>query len=169
MNLIAGIDPGLDGAIALLDADNRVAQLIDMPTLNVKVMATIRGKRREVTRRRHDIYKLARWFDLYGADISDAFVEDPQSMPDDGGIQAFRFGFGCGVVQMAVASQFIKPHLVKPGVWKRRMGLTADKDGSRRLASQRFPLDGGLWPLKKHDGRAEAALLALYGKGLRDG
>jgi hypothetical protein len=37
------------------------------------------------------------------------------------------------------------------------------KDGARARASQLLPAGVQLWPLVKHDGRAEAALLALYG------
>ena len=53
--------------------------------------------------------------------------------------------------------------LVPPQVWKRRFNLTSDKDASRARASELLPAHAHLWPLKEHDGRAEAALLALYG------
>jgi hypothetical protein len=41
--------------------------------------------------------------------------------------------------------------------------VPAEKDGARARASQLLPQHAGHWPLKKHDGRAEAALIALYG------
>lgn len=159
MKLIAGIDPGLSGAVALLDGNNVVTQIYDMPTLEISVM--VKGKPRK--RRRLDLYSLSRWFDLHGKDIGEAIVENPQSRPNDGAVQAFKFGFGCGAIQAMVASQFIPVRLVTPASWKRAMGLTADKDATRLVASQRLPSASHMWPLVKHDGRAEAALLALYG------
>ena len=43
------------------------------------------------------------------------------------------------------------------------MHLSTDKNASRSLASQHFPDASDQWNLKKFDGRAEAALIALYG------
>jgi hypothetical protein len=37
------------------------------------------------------------------------------------------------------------------------------KDAARARASQLLPQAAHQWPLKKHDGRAESALIALYG------
>lgn len=164
MKFIAGIDPGLSGAIALLDGNNAVAQVYDMPTLEISVMATVKGKRKKTVRRLLDLYALARWFDLHGKDISEAIVEDPQSQPNDGAIAAHKFGFTCGAIQSMVASQFIPVTLVRPQVWKRRMGLTSDKDAARLAASQKLPSASHWWTRVKDDGRAEAALLALYGR-----
>jgi crossover junction endodeoxyribonuclease RuvC len=52
---------------------------------------------------------------------------------------------------------------VAPAIWKKHFGLSTDKDASRALAGQTFPDQADLWKLKKQDGRAEAALIALYG------
>jgi crossover junction endodeoxyribonuclease RuvC len=41
--------------------------------------------------------------------------------------------------------------------------LSSDKDTSRQLAMQRFPDYAEKFVRKKDDGRAEAALIALYG------
>lgn len=160
MKFIAGIDPGLGGAIALLDGNNAVAQVYDMPTLEISVK--VLGKPRK--RRRLDMYALARWFDLHGKDIAQAVIENPQSRPNDGAIAAFKFGFGCGAIQAMVASQFIPVRLVPPASWKKAMGLTSDKDAARLIASQRFPAASHWWTRVMDDGRAEAALLALYGR-----
>jgi hypothetical protein len=48
-------------------------------------------------------------------------------------------------------------------VWKKALGVPADKDGARARASQLMPENAWLWPLVKHDGRAEAALIAYWG------
>jgi hypothetical protein len=54
---------------------------------------------------------------------------------------------------------------VDPSAWKKTMRLSTDKNASRALASQYFPDSADQWARVKDDGRAEAALIALYGKG----
>jgi crossover junction endodeoxyribonuclease RuvC len=153
---IAGIDPGLSGAVALYQPGaNTAPTILDMPTYEI----TTNGKKR----RQLNIYELARWLDLNAPTIKEAVIEDPRSMPTDGGVQAFKFGFNCGAVQGVVAANFIPTKLVAPNAWKRAMGLTSDKDASRRLASQMLPQHAGLWARVKDDGRAEALLLAIWG------
>lgn len=157
MALIAGIDPGLDGAIALFGPG---------PSLSVHDMPTHTTVVNRKSRRQLDLHALAGFFELYGPSISMACIEEPSAMPKDGVIQAFKFGFNCAVPQALTVAQAIPMKLVRPSQWKAAYGLTGDKDMSRRLASQIMPKFAHLWPLKKHDGRAEAALLALYGSRL---
>lgn len=152
--LHAGIDPGLDGAIALIG--DGVLSIHDMPTFAV----TTNGK----LRRQLDLSALANIF--RAQPIAGACIEEPSSMPKDGVIQAFKFGFNCGVPQAMAAAFQIPVRLVRPNAWKAAFGLTGDKDMSRKRASEIMPKFAHLWPLKKHDGRAEAALLALYGTRL---
>ena len=85
-------------------------------------------------------------------------------MPAQGVTSSFSFGVVFGAIQQAVACNFYKPALlVTPQRWKGHFGLDSNKDASRARASELLPAHAHLWPLKKHDGRAEAALLALYG------
>ena len=62
-----------------------------------------------------------------------------------------------------VAGRKLTIERVAPQKWKRALAVPADKDGARARASVLLPKHSGHWPLKKHDGRAEAALIALYG------
>jgi crossover junction endodeoxyribonuclease RuvC len=75
----------------------------------------------------------------------------------------FKFGQVCGAMQAFAVAHFIKIKLVNPAHWKRVMGVTADKDSSRQRASQLFPRYAQLWSRRKNDGRAEAALIAIFG------
>jgi crossover junction endodeoxyribonuclease RuvC len=153
---IAGIDPGLSGAIALYREDELT--IYDMPTHEI----TTNGKKR----RRLDLYALAHWFDLNGFSIWQAVIEDVHAMPGQGVSSSFKFGFVAGAVQAMVAAHFVAVKLVSPRVWKSALKLTADKDASRLRASQIFPKHSHLWARAKDDGRAEAALLAYYGSTL---
>ncbi|KAK8513394.1 hypothetical protein V6N12_052583 [Hibiscus sabdariffa] len=79
-------------------------------------------------------------------------------------------GFGYGLwIGVLVASGFsVIP--VPSLSWKKEFELTgagSTKDDSRRLASTLFPSLSDMLKRKKDHGRAEALLIAAYGKGLR--
>ena len=46
--------------------------------------------------------------------------------------------------------------------WQKAHKVPKGKDGSRLRASELMPRYAELWRLKKHDGRSDAALIALY-------
>jgi crossover junction endodeoxyribonuclease RuvC len=88
-------------------------------------------------------------------------------MPGQGVTSSFNFGFTTGVIHGIIAACGIEIRTVSPQVWKRHFRLLGQpKDASRAEASRRLPQFANLWPLMKHDGRAEAALLAIYGATL---
>lgn len=166
MTVFVGIDPGLRGAIATMStgADFRLGDVvspaslcvIDIPTHEL----TVNGKKR----RHLDKHRLRGiLLGIGGGASCRAFIEDVHSMPKQGVASSFKFGFVAGAIQQAVVDAGFELTLVPPQVWKRRFGLTADKDAARARASATFPGSAHLWPLKQHDGRAEAALIALYG------
>lgn len=152
---ICGIDPGLSGAIAFYEPNSGELQVFDMPTHT----KTVSGKDRRVI----DIYGLGRIIDSLAHDISLAVVEQVNAMPKQGVSSSFNFGFAAGCAQMAIAALNIPLRTVRPATWKKEMHLQADKNASRQEASRLMPKHAGLWPLVKHDGRAEASLLAYYG------
>lgn len=152
---ILGVDPGLHGALAVIGAD--YADVTDVPT-NVR---RVNNK----DKNQIDPYRLAVWLEIHRPRIMFAVIEQVGTMPSQGVTSAFNFGFTTGVLHGLVAACGIPIRTVSPQVWKRKFGLLGqDKDASRGEASRRFPKHAHLWPLKKHDGRAEAILLALYGQ-----
>ena len=153
---ILGIDPGLSGALALLDADDYLGlTIIDAPTLKI----TTNGKKR----RRLDLYFLAGWLDANASAISHVFIEQVGAMPGQGVSSMFKFGEVFGALQGLVAANMIPMTYVTPQRWKKHFGLTADKDAARLHASRLLPQFAHLWTRAKDDGRAEATLIALYG------
>jgi crossover junction endodeoxyribonuclease RuvC len=155
-HLIAGIDPGLSGAIALFDPSTReFRDVIDMPTHEIKVNRKIK--------RRLDLIDLASFLDNISKELAYAVIENVSALPRQGVTSGFNFGYATGAITGIFAANFIPLHRVHPSTWKREMKLTGGKDGSRARASEMFPRSAHFWPLKKHDGRAEAALLAYYG------
>lgn len=152
-SLILGIDPGLHGAIALLDPLKlKVLEVIDTPLV-------YRNGKNEI-----DVYELGLWLDFRVEHIDFAVIEDVGVMTgQEGRVSMFNFGKNTGIIHGALGTLGIPMYLVKPAVWKSLMGLSRDKEASRALATKTFPSARDFWPLKKHDGRAEAALLALFG------
>lgn len=92
-----------------------------------------------------------------------AVLEQVHAMPKQGVSSTFRFGQCYGALQMAVVGHGYEVHDVTPQKWKKHFGLSNDKGVSRSVASQRFPQCAELFKRVKDDGRAEAALMALYG------
>lgn len=146
---VLAIDPGVSGALAVLHGRQLVA-VHDMPT------------REKKGRRRVDADKLAEIIRPLG--IEHAFIEDVHSMPKDGHVGAFAFGRSAGIPEGVLAALGIKRTHIAPSVWKTAMKASANKTRSRARATQLFGARAAaLWPLAKHDGRAEAAMLGLYG------
>ena len=151
---ILGVDPGLSGAMAMLNKG--AVDVFDIPTTT----RTVNKKEK----RQIDPYQLSAWLEIQRPLIKFAVVEQVGTMPGQGVTSAFNFGFTTGCIHGIIAACGIEIRTVPPQVWKRKYGLLGqNKDASRGEASRRFPQFTHLWQLKKHDGRAEAALLALYG------
>lgn len=154
---IIGIDPGLNGALAFLEPDGLRVEVLDMPTVTEGV-----GKG---VRRRVDLWRLA---EILGRMRDEgavcAFVERVNAQPNDGVVQSFAFGWGAGVISMGLACCKIRTMYVSPITWKRSFKLGKDKDLSRLRASQLFPEDAHFWPNKGDHDKAEAALIARYGR-----
>jgi crossover junction endodeoxyribonuclease RuvC len=148
---ILGIDPGLSGALALLRPDGALA-VHDMPTLQA-------GKRREI-----DEIELARLIDAAGP-IERAVLEQVGVRPGEGAVGAFSFGRGYGLIRGILRAHFVPVVDVTPQRWHRAMGIKAGagKDASRALAKELFQHQAELFARVKDDGRAEAALIALWG------
>lgn len=154
MTFFLGIDPGVSGALAFYDPLKDLMDVLDMPTLTIKS----NGK----AKRKVDLHVLAINLRAFAPDVKRAIIEEVSAMPGQGVTSMFNFGFSAGAAQMALAAFQISFETVQPRVWKNAMRLKTDKDESRRLASRLMPKHAHHWQLVKHDGRAEAALLAYY-------
>ena len=154
---VLGVDPGATGAVAFLQIASGYPvdlEVIDMPVLMV-------GGRTKV-----DEYALAREIDARvdgGELFAGAIIEQGGVRPMNGRIGAAAFWLGLGAVRGILAANFIPIEITTPAAWKRALKVPADKDGARLRASAIFPPWAGLWTRKKDHGRAEAALIALYG------
>jgi len=167
--LHVGIDPGLYGALAVIDDSQPDDVLIfDIPTLDVGVGRTMAGtKKRKVV---VDEVALARIFDAIAkVGAAHVTIEHVGVRPGEGAVGAFSFGRAVGLLLGMAHAHFMPISHVRPQEWRKAMGVKGDKDQSRLAAKGLFPKWSDLFELKKHDGRAEAALIAKYGERLRKG
>lgn len=154
MKYFFGIDPGASGAVAILTEEGQFVKVFDMPVLEIKVGKAIK--------RRVSADLLAHEVSLYPDAI--AMLEQVSAMPGQGVSSMFAFGESFGIVKGVFAAFKIPTHLVTPGKWKKAMELNASKDGSRAKAIQMWPDQASMFKRVKDDGRAEACLLAEFGR-----
>lgn len=149
MSRILGIDPGINGALALIDTDTWTIAITDMPREPGK------GGKNSVSPA-----GVARVMDAVAPDYS--FIEDVWSSPQMGVVSAFNFGRNLGILEGACASRSMITK-VRPQLWKAATSTPKDKNEARRRAMQVFPCAYDLFVRVKDDGRAEAAMLCMYG------
>ncbi|MDO8731680.1 MAG: hypothetical protein Q7L55_03795, partial [Actinomycetota bacterium] len=140
-----GIDPGLEGAIAVMTPEGIL--LHDMP-----VVRTPKGQ--------YDAAAMAGLLRLYAGDRqARAVLEAVSGRPGQGTASARSIGIGYGVWLGLLAALEIGHQSVPPGVWKRTLGLLkADKAASRARAVELYPEVAGRLTRVKDHGRAEALL-----------
>jgi len=156
-DVVIGIDPGVGGAAAALNSRGVVVSLDDTPTFSAPL-----GKHR---RRVYDTAAMRAmlWQFIEGDHALHVIIERQQPLPKPGMIARFSAGYGFGLwIGLLVGLQI--PHtVVVPQRWQRRMLLGQGDSKARALlaASRLFP---GLVIPKNRHGRADALLLAEYGR-----
>jgi crossover junction endodeoxyribonuclease RuvC len=93
-----------------------------------------------------------------------AFVEQVGGLPGQSAPAAFNFGRAAGAVEYGLKALGVRVVLVPPGTWKKRLKLNQGKDAARAAAMALWPDDAQLFKRVKDDGRAEACLIAEYGR-----
>lgn len=159
MTAVIGIDPGLSGAISVYDAADGALVVKAMPTLE----KPISGKKNTRTIiDEHSVLELIRFLaDTYGAKT--AYIEQVGGRQGQSASAAFNFGHGYGCVRLACIAAGLAIEPITPQVWKLAMRAPRDKGLARARASELLPRHAHNWKLVKDDGKAESALIALYG------
>jgi crossover junction endodeoxyribonuclease RuvC len=150
-----GIDPGLTGALAVVETINGVPTLID--ATDMPVMGT-------GAKARLDVIATAAWIVKHAPSM--AYIERAQAFPGQGRSSAFTYGRVAGAVEAAVSLCQVPITLVEAAGWKRKLQLPGkDKEAARARALQLFPQQHALLARKRDHNRAEAALIALANSG----
>lgn len=156
--LVLGVDPGALGGLAWVDELGDLIAIEDTPIVSMRSGRTMKNR----------IAVQAFAALVPSRRPAHAVIERVGSMPGQGVSSTFAFGFGAGLLEGALAGMLIPITAVVPQVWKREMKLaSSDKNLSRQRAMQLWPASASLFSRVKDDGRAESALLALW--GLRGG
>jgi crossover junction endodeoxyribonuclease RuvC len=153
-----GIDPGKSGAVAVI---NSVPEGNSIDAFDVPVVKGTKGAPSYDTSAMVSILtKLIDGRQPY------AMIESVHAMPGQGVTSMFNFGMGYGLWLGIVAALKIPYTLVSPVRWKKAMltDVRQDKGVSRLRAKQLFPAQAELFDRVKDDGRAEAILMAEFGR-----
>ena len=137
--LALGIDIGVTGGIVVVSTAGELIDVHPMPCL-----ADGHAGRRAVNGP-----LLASI--VYNSHATRAFVEHVSARPGEGAVGAFAFGRSRGVIEGVLAAAGVRCQFLTPPTWK------------RAAAIQRWPAQAALFKLKKSDGVAEAALIAIAG------
>jgi crossover junction endodeoxyribonuclease RuvC len=152
MSLILGVDPGIHGALALVDInDSTVPQLVAV--LDVPVIGT--GAKERI-----NTMLVRDWLAQHQPDH--ALIERAGSMPKQGVASTFKYARAVGSLETVVACLDIPYTIIEPGAWKRFHHLIGtDKEASRQRVLQLFPGSHTWFSRKMDHQRAEAVLIAL--------
>ena len=157
MTRIIGIDPGLNGAIAVLQGEHLT--IIDMPTMTIER----NGKsKRQVSA--SDLAEIIKRFTPLEMNPPIAFCERVSAMAGQGVTSVFSFGRSFGMIEGILAALKMPVTFVAPATWTRAIGRSPGKDASRARAMELFPNYEYFFKRVKDDGRADAALIAHWGR-----
>jgi hypothetical protein len=150
--IILAIDPGITGALAFYNTEYREeVQVHDMPVLDGDVDP-------------HELKAI-----MLNCYPHLAIIEHVSPMPKEGVRSVWRFSAAFTTACVVVKLMRVPLILVSPAKWKHAMFLKGGKEGkeqARERVIETFPACARFFNLKKHHGRAEAALLAVYASGL---
>ena len=151
---IIGIDPGLSGAIAILE-DNKVLNIFDMP-----VMAE--GKKNKRQLNSAQLVNIIRG-NTVSEDEAVVIVEQVNAMPGQGVTSMFNFGQTFGAIKGVCAALNLPIFFVRPSKWKKYFELiNASKDSSRTKVIEMYPSLSNQLSKKKDVNKSDAILIARF-------
>jgi len=152
--IIIGIDPGINGAISVIE-NKKILEVYDTPTM-------IDGKK---NKRQINSAQVTNIFKERLNNEKDVVVvvEQVNAMPGQGVTSMFNFGQSFGVIKGICAALSLPIHFVRPTKWKKHFNLIkTNKDASRTKVIEVYPEISSKLHRKKDSNRADAILIALY-------
>ncbi len=151
---IIGIDPGLSGAIAILE-NNKVLNIFEMPVMS-------EGKKNKRQLNSAQLVKLLKENIQKNEEVS-VVVEQVNAMPGQGVTSMFNFGQTFGAIKGVCAALSLPIFFVRPSKWKKHFELiNSSKDSSRTKAIEMYPLLSDDLSKKKDVNKSDAILIARY-------
>ena len=151
---ILGIDPGLSGAIAILEK-KKVLNLFDMPVMT-------EGKKNKKQLNSAQLVNIIRENSIGDEEIV-VVVEQVNAMPGQGVTSMFNFGQTFGAIKGVCAALNLPIFFVRPSKWKKYFELiNSSKDSSRTKVIEMYPSLSSQLAKKKDVNKSDAILIARY-------
>ena len=151
--MILAIDPGITGAYALL---SDTVLVDDLPVHQAQ-----HGSSAKV-RAELDLHSFRGL--LAGHAIAHCFIERVSARPGQGVTSMFRFGQSAGALYGLLVGLQLPISFVQPQEWQKHHQVGASPDAARQRAVQLYPDLAPLLARKRDQHRADALLLACYGR-----
>jgi hypothetical protein len=158
--MYVGIDNGVNGGIVIIDKEARIVYKTPMPVLSIS----------KSNRKEYDIQTISKIFKQYLDDEALVILEKAQPRFRDGTKQAFKTGYGYGVIQGILVALGVNYEIVAPKVWQKKI-FKGNTYSDTKMASAMFCKMR--WAEEKwtaterskkiHDGMTDAACMAYYG------
>ena len=151
---IIGIDPGLNGAIAVLQ-DNKVKEIFDVPVMP-------EGKKNKRQLNSAQLVKLLKDIISDNEEVV-VIVENVSAMPGQGVTSMFNFGQTFGAIKGICAALGLPIFFVRPAKWKKHFELiNSSKDASRTKVIEMYPSISNQLSKKKDVNKSDAILIARF-------
>ena len=151
---IIGIDPGLSGAVAVMQ-DKKVINIYDMP-----VMAE--GKKNKRQLNSSQLVNIIKE-NIHEDEETIVVVEQVNAMPGQGVTSMFNFGQTFGAIKGVCAALKLPIFFVRPSKWKKHFELiNSSKDASRTKVIEMYPTLSGQLARKRDVNKSDAILIAKF-------
>ena len=151
---IIGIDPGLSGAIAVLE-NNKVLNIFDIPVMS-------EGKKNKRQLNSALLVNLLKENINKEKEVA-VVVEQVNAMPGQGVTSMFNFGQTFGALKGICAALELPIYFVRPSKWKKHFELiNSSKDASRTKAIEMYPKLSNQLSKKKDVNKSDAILIARF-------
>ena len=151
---IIGIDPGLSGAIAILE-NNQVINIFEIPVMS-------EGKKNKRQLNSALLVSLLKE-NINNSEEVAVVVEQVNAMPGQGVTSMFNFGQTFGAIKGICAALDLPIFFVRPSKWKKHFELiNSSKDSSRTKAIEMYPKLSNQLAKKKDVNKSDAILIARF-------
>ena len=151
---VVGIDPGLSGAIAILE-HNKVIGIFDMPVMS-------EGKKNKRQLNSAQLVNILKE-NINNNDETTIIVEQVNAMPGQGVTSMFNFGQTFGAIKGVCAALNLPIFFVRPSKWKKHFELiNSSKDASRTKVIEMYPSLSNQLAKKKDVNKSDAILIARF-------
>ena len=152
--IIIGIDPGVSGAISILE-NKKVLDVFEMPTM-------IDGKKNKKQVNGSQVSNIIKEWKKDNKETI-VVVEHVNAMPGQGVTSMFNFGQSFGGIKGICSALSMPIYFVRPTKWKKYFNLIkTNKDASRTKVIEAYPDISSKLSRKKDSNKADAILIARY-------